>query len=130
EDWYHVTTSNIKSVGGKSIIDNHNGSLIKSLQAAYPEFHWEPSFNKFYKHINEKREFLNSISEKLGIEQQMDWHHIDSSKIKSAGGASLLSQFGGVVETLQAMYPEFHWNPVLHHCLPHNFWNNNQRKLF
>jgi hypothetical protein len=55
EDWYKVTTTMIFEEGGFFLRNYYQGSLIKALQAAYPEHEWK-SYNRFlFGHTSEQR---------------------------------------------------------------------------
>ena len=41
EDWYNVTINDINKLGGRRLIDHHNGSIRTMLKTVFPEFPWD-----------------------------------------------------------------------------------------
>lgn len=69
------------------------------------------------------RELWNSIGSRLGIKQQEDWYAIGSKQVQVMGGDSILNRHynDSVFYSLQCLYPEFDWNPLLSHHPPRNY---------
>jgi hypothetical protein len=42
EQWYEVSTSDIRTAGGMSLVAMHGESLIRLLREAYPDHEWLP----------------------------------------------------------------------------------------
>ena len=41
-DWYNVSATDIKQVGGESLLVKNNTSIVHLLENMYPQFQWEP----------------------------------------------------------------------------------------
>jgi hypothetical protein len=41
EDWYEVTTEDIRKNGGAAVLFYYNGSPSSALQSVYPEHFWD-----------------------------------------------------------------------------------------
>jgi hypothetical protein len=77
--------------------------IYTALQAIYPEHHWSPE--KFKRHpahywndLNNQRQYLDSIYDKLQLKSTADWLYVTSDQIIANHGAGLLTQYGGSLQ--------------------------------
>ena len=111
EDWYNVKYLDIEPAVSSLLHLHYDGSLVKALQALYPEKNWQVwKFlhvpHEFWNDIENQRIFLNWLSKELLIENLDDWYKVNPSKIIENGGTGLLKCYGdSFSKALQAIYP-------------------------
>jgi hypothetical protein len=78
-----------------------------------------------------QRKTLDYIAQLLGIQKYEDWFHVRASDVRRLNRAIMDPFQQSLHSTLQAYYPEFEWNPLLFHYVPHNLWllKENHRKM-
>eukprot|EP01027_Heterolobosea_sp_BB2_P018850 GEZU01026495.1.p1 GENE.GEZU01026495.1~~GEZU01026495.1.p1 ORF type:complete len:840 (+),score=185.05 GEZU01026495.1:594-3113(+) len=144
EDWYSVTGEEIKKNhrGGAYLLNNcYNGSLIRALQAIYPEHPWEASkFSSlprgFWRDIKNHRLVFDQAARELGIQQPEDWYSFNGEDLRNKNNAAyslMNSHYGSsLIRALQVIYPEHPWEPWRFARLPQGFWDDlcNQRQFF
>jgi hypothetical protein len=134
EDWYSLTVSDLSKLGAKDFLTNlHNGSLYECLRTVYYEFEWNPyefkshphSIQQYKPHSHWKskknqRKLLDRIAEQLGIRCQEDWYTITGKEVMELGASSIMSSYynNSLMTTLQAVYSEFEWNPLMFENAP------------
>ncbi len=87
EDWYRVKVSDVRRVGGGSLLACYGGSLLRVLQALYPHHHWHPWLFTavapgFWNSKTHQKEFLDWLSKELDIEQPSDWYQVKLEQVK------------------------------------------------
>ena len=117
EEWYSVKLIDIERRGGGWLLNHlYGGSLVKALSAIYPESKWHSwKFEKVPKGFWDKEgnvvNYLQQLSDNLGIVSLHDWNCISSQQIKNWKGDSILKKHGGGVMTLVSdyLYPSQNW---------------------
>jgi hypothetical protein len=65
EDWYKITSEDIITNGGKTLLINFNGSPSKVVQAVFPDYQWMPfrfgTVPKRYSSSMQELDFLNIL---------------------------------------------------------------------
>ena len=117
DDWYKVSTKEVRDRGGYRLMDLYSGSLMKALQLIYPQHKWDISkfskvSNGFWNNINNQRELFDSIGSELGIKKLDDWYSIKSDLIDDSPKLSSIithTYSSSLMKALQAIYPEHLW---------------------
>jgi hypothetical protein len=132
EDWFRVTNAQVEERGGNGVLHYYNYSLMKALQAAYPEFQWEPpSFPYYLEDPINRRAAMDNVASKLGIQSHEDWYHVTTKQLMKNQGSRVLQMYSFSLEKcLQSVYPEFEWSSFRFQQQPHYYWllKENQRK--
>lgn len=115
EDWYRVKSSEISKRGGESLLTRYGDSMIKLLQAVFPDHDWKiwkfDSVSKgFWKSDSNARDFLENFSKENDIQHLDDWHTVSWKNLQSQKGGRLLKSSGGLVSLLRKFYPEHSWD--------------------
>lgn len=138
EDWYRITGKEVKSTNGVAMLCQfYNGSLLEALECVYSEFEWTPmNFyhvpNNHWEEKKNQRQMLDWIGEQLNVQLQEDWYSFETEEVMSLGRGVGRYYSGSLFSTLQSVYEEFEWNPLLFdHNVPKNHWKDkrNQRNL-
>lgn len=138
-EWYSIDPvkllHNMKKRTGLSILlGYYSKSLIKTLEAVYPEFPWQ---SWLFKHIRLPKgfwsskenvtAFMNWVAKQAGVEEMEDWYKIPVAHLASLGGREidrrylaltlpctlgkpLLNKGGGMYELLSTAYPHYNWD--------------------
>lgn len=81
--------------------------------------------------LSNQKEFLRSISNKLGIKESVEWYKVSPSVVREHGGSQLLSKYNSFTELLQEHYPVPLATLFDHKSFPLGFWNNlHHRKAY
>lgn len=128
DDWYSVSVTDVKNVGGEKVLSQYNNSLFYAFQHEYPEFQWNLlQFQyvpyRFWKEKKNQRIALDSIAVQLNIEQQHDWYHVTVADVMEYGADSILSLYNNSLSAvLASIYPEFEWNAFQFAAHSQYFW--------
>ena len=126
DDWYHVTTSQFKKLGG-CVMLNKYPSFLTILQTFYPNHEWDVFKRKqtskyYWKNEENQKNFLDKL-----LTKQNENTQITSQLILQARGRRLF-HYNSSIDSLIAKYC-----PDKHHLInrPRNYWSNvqNQRKF-
>lgn len=115
--WYIVPYRVVVENGGLGLIANKYGaSLVKALRAVYPEHKWlEWKFlagvsKSFWEDRNNQIEYLEWLSQQLGVSSMDQWYQVSAEDIKSRAGAGLLKHHGHkVADLLLYAFPSHKW---------------------
>lgn len=131
-DWKRVRQADVVSLGGRSLLAKHGGSLYAALEAVYgdeisaaearacmPRGYWAVKANR--------RAFMDSLSEQLGIKGIEDWRTVTAEQVKQMGGSGVLQQYGSMAEALTDLYSDDSQSAALaalscRRVLPSSFW--------
>lgn len=110
EDWYKVTTDQIRQHYGAGLLSYYQNSPIKMLQHMYPNFHFLPwKFTQTAKHFwddpSNLKQYLDHIAASLGMGVE-DLKTVPTHVFK---GTSLLQKYT-LQQALTLAYPEKMWN--------------------
>jgi len=89
--------------------------------------------NGYWKDLDNKKEFVRELDEKLGFSKMEDWYQIkydDFLRYGRGGRGATTFTKGGMITLLEECYPDYNWLPWLFRKAPAGFWENmdNQRK--
>lgn len=126
EEWYNVTTEQVRKHGAMSILSNYyKNCLMSALRSIYPEYTWNPhlkvgsSPNYHWRSEKNQRIQMDEMAEQLGIETQHDWYKVTTRQLQRIRGRSIIQDYynGSLLNALKAIYPEFEWNKdQFHHA--------------
>ena len=107
KDWNSITTSQIKSNGGSSLLKKYSIYELKCM--ACPEgkliFNNPKQPPGYWKNKENVHKFLSQIKEKYNLNSPEDWNSITREHILSNGGSRLLSKYS-MFELKCMAYPE------------------------
>jgi hypothetical protein len=121
QDWYNVSFAEVVSnLGAHTLLRKvHRGSTYSLLKTVYPEFEWNPfqftiTPNNILVQPDRQKQQMDQIGHELGIEKQEDWYAVCVKDVKAHGGDTLITNYynGSLYSALQAIYPEYNWNPL------------------
>lgn len=142
EDWYSLKASDVVAHGGSGLLQNHGSSLIRALQAAFPEHEWEEwRFVQvpkgFWKDPKNITRFFKWIMTQLEFGDSMEaWYGITPEAIRELGVEKIIERdFGGSIHAaLRAGFPTHTWHAwrFANYETPIGFWKDvvNQRAFF
>lgn len=128
KDLYGLNTQLLSENGGNTVLQNHGGSLIRSIQYAFPEYTWHPWLfetcpRNFWTQMENKKMYLEWLGAKFGIDIQQQWYQVRAVDISRNGGYALLWQYNDSMKKLFSdVYPEFTWHSWLFSNAPDDFW--------
>ena len=95
EDWDSITTKQIQSTGGGSLLNKCSLYELKCM--GYPSGKLKFTPNRppgYWDDVNNIKLFLNTVKEKYNLQSPKDWNEITQLQIKSMkGGNTLLNQY-------------------------------------
>ena len=70
-------------MGGITLLQLHNDSLLQLLSSLYPDYEWLPwKFHKspknFWDDLRNIRKFMDFSGKELGIKEMNDWHNVSN----------------------------------------------------
>jgi hypothetical protein len=97
EDWFMITGAMVLKEGG-NFISKYNNSVIKTLQAIYPEHqhvwhNYKP--RGYWKDLHNQKKFLDSLMLKWNINKPEDWFNITTAMVLKEGGSFIRSYYDG-----------------------------------
>lgn len=138
EDWYHVTTTELKrQPGGRTLLNHYNGSLHTALQTIYPEYAWKAEKmvkrpHRYWHHKANQRSFLEEFAGKRCIEGKEGWYALSNKDVIEGGGRGILRHYGNSLSRmLRGVYEEEEWEERRFKTVPKNYWKReeNQRRF-
>jgi len=114
-DWYNITREDVIENEGEKLLQFHNYSLVNALISAYPEHHLLPwkfvNIKQSAKlwHTNYHVEFLNEISQQLGISQLEDWYRVSREDLIQCRAETFLKT-RDLIDILEEVYPTYQWD--------------------
>eukprot|EP01122_Echinamoeba_exundans_P014237 TRINITY_DN6400_c0_g1_i1.p1 TRINITY_DN6400_c0_g1~~TRINITY_DN6400_c0_g1_i1.p1 ORF type:complete len:587 (+),score=60.56 TRINITY_DN6400_c0_g1_i1:68-1762(+) len=115
--WYDISARQISSAGGSRLITLHGGSPVQLLRTVYPEHHWKAWRFKqvpsgFWDKIDDTslRQYLDEISQELGLLDLNAWYRVSWAQLQQAGAAHVFLRLGGVRAALKRAYPNEVWD--------------------
>ena len=118
EQWYDFNiTAEIHKNGGRSLLKEYN-NFFDLLQTLRPKTNW--NFGKFKKsarglwHNKERQvEYLNWLSDTLGLVGYQDWYDVTSADFEANYGVSLLGLYSASVsECVMTILDEHPWEKI------------------
>ena len=94
EDWNSITTSQIQSMGGRTLLSKYSMYKLKCMACPEGEliFKNPPQPPGYWENKENIQKFLSEIQEKYNLNTIEDWNSITYNHIKSNGGSALLSK--------------------------------------
>lgn len=81
--------------------------------------------------IENQREFLNDAFKRMRKEKMEDWYDVSKIDLVKLGGGGILQKYGGSpLRLITTVFSEHEWNIFRFRKLPHNFWNQTNKKKF
>jgi hypothetical protein len=133
DDWYKITSKQVKKTKAAFIVKYYNGSLIEALKKIYPEHNWDPlQFAKLPQsywddELNQKKA-LDRIGEELGVQKMEDWYNISSTQVRQKKASFIKKHHNGLMEALKKHYPDYNWDPLQFLTAPKGFWQKESTK--
>ena len=94
-DWNSITISQIKSNGGRSLLNKYSLYDLKCLGCPEGKLIFDPSYksNKFWEDKKNILNFLKELKYKLNLKTPTDWNLLTTKQIQSNGGRGLLNKY-------------------------------------
>jgi hypothetical protein len=109
EDWYELTATPVKKLGGSNWLQMYDNSLIKALKDVYPQIQ-ESNFHRkhpgYWKTADNNHKFVKQLEAKLSIlyfnvkgltnidiKRMEDWYSINTQTVKENGGSTWLDRY-------------------------------------
>jgi len=97
-NWYKVTSLNIRQNGGSNLLAKFGNSPSKLLSSVYPKHKWNLSRFEtvpmgFWNKKSNQKEFMDCLGKQLGFVELEDWYQITQKVLCENGGAGLLAKY-------------------------------------
>eukprot|EP01114_Cavostelium_apophysatum_P022095 TRINITY_DN7884_c0_g1_i1.p1 TRINITY_DN7884_c0_g1~~TRINITY_DN7884_c0_g1_i1.p1 ORF type:complete len:873 (-),score=176.06 TRINITY_DN7884_c0_g1_i1:3235-5853(-) len=144
---YQANISDVFTHGGGPLLAHYNSSLIRALQALFPECKPSDNFENFlelqsyvkrksksfWDDLTTQRKYFEWLGHRLGVKKNEDWYSLPSlrAKILANGGRTLLTMYGdSPARALAAAFPDFDWLRWMFEPMDTDFFHElkNQRK--
>lgn len=120
ESWYNVSLNSIRKKEPRlfrSIRASYNGSLVKALLSACPEYTWhvwkfkEPAPKGFWSDLANHKLYFDWLGELIGVKTLEDWYTVRGSDILATGQARLFENYysNSLFKALSTLYPQHNW---------------------
>ena len=127
-----------KSVEEASFLERYYGdSLLKALQAVYPEHKWmiwrfKVVSPNFWENLENQRDFFDWMALKCGFKTMDDWYNVTIEEVNEHGGSRLLNHYfhGSTFKAVQAIYPKHNWMPWKFKTSQAHIWSKTNSKVF
>jgi len=133
EDWYRVSTQDIKSNRGNSFLKEYPTlfALVSDLVPANFDFlpwKFKQVPKNFWKKMENRRSYLKWLGQELGFEKPEDWYLITRKAIVSNYGNGLFTKVydSSPYKMVNDIFPEFHLKPWLFGKTNSEFWNETE----
>ena len=95
EDWNSITTTHIKSNGGRSILKKYSLYELKCMACPEGISIFKPLKQppRYWENKENIRKFLSGLSKKYNLASLDDWNSITQKIIQSNGGSTLLNKY-------------------------------------
>ena len=107
KDWNSITTNQIRTLGGHTILQNYSIYELKCL--GFPEgkelYDLPPKPIGYWDNMENVLHFCNELKEKLNLKTLKDWNSITQKEIRSQGGRTLLQKYS-IFEIKCFAFPE------------------------
>lgn len=137
DGWYQVRTSEIKKLGGASLLQKKfNGSLIKALTSVFPSHAWlEWKFRstpmKWWKDIKNQRKYMQWLGETVvKVKSMEDWYRLRKAHLVENDGARLIGGYykNSCFLLLRSCFPNHEWLEWKLHRCPKGFWTDSKNR--
>ena len=120
-DWVPLTMDVVIEHEGYDIAKEYP-TLSVALRKLYPEFQWTklPQIRQMphefwmnhWKNIDNQREFLNQLQNKLNIQTPKEWSYVSESQLKDHGGYGILFFHASLNRALKELFPDKNWSSL------------------
>lgn len=140
EDWYKIRTKDLRTFpGGARLLHYYSGSLIKALQANFPNYNWKPWFfanvpQRHWKNVANIKQYFHWLEAEFDINEPDDWYKVKLMSVYEKGGERVLSSFrhakygDSLIHALKVVYPERNWQFWKFSPIPAQFWDDKQNQ--
>jgi hypothetical protein len=134
QDWYKVHPTDIYNTGGKTLLQRYDNSVYQMLSAIYPEYelhqwNFESEIQRgCWDDIKCQRMFVDWLSKKLNIENEMQWYDVKGEDVLRLGGEPILRRYESISKCLPILYPEKSWQVWLENKVPNGFWEERKNR--
>jgi len=130
EDLYRVNHAILSQNRGYGILRSYQGSVIRALTSAFPEYPWivwkfHKTPHKFWLHLDNQRKFLDWFASSKNFTSLDDFYGVTTQDIIHSGGRGLLNQHrNSLSQCLQAVYPHHLWKAWKFPKCPTHYWKD------
>jgi hypothetical protein len=113
--WYGVDQKALTKMGLAGLLrEKYYTSHYAMLKKVYPEYNWLPwKFKALpkitYRDPNVVKQALEYIEQKCNVTKPEHWYRVSQSQLIDFGVSALISQNGGLYETLKSFRGDFPW---------------------
>ena len=81
----------IITIGGSGLLAQYKNSLLKTLEAVYPEQSWHPWLfpqvpDGYWNNIENQKKFFDQLAAKWNIQKADDWNKVTLAMVTKEGG--------------------------------------------
>lgn len=135
EDWYRITTDELKrSRGGGLLAHYWNSSIVFGVQDTFREYDWKEWLFKscprtFWNNRRNHRRYMKWLGEQLGIRRPSDWYKVSNRDFtRHKGGAFLLHYNSTISAAVMANIPHHDWKEWLFRKIPKGLWHSRHNR--
>eukprot|EP01126_Amoeba_proteus_P012251 TRINITY_DN15033_c0_g2_i8.p1 TRINITY_DN15033_c0_g2~~TRINITY_DN15033_c0_g2_i8.p1 ORF type:complete len:291 (-),score=39.79 TRINITY_DN15033_c0_g2_i8:3857-4672(-) len=117
EQWFKISTSQIRMAGGGSLLAKYKYSRRAMLQSLLPHSNWviwkfcHLPVN-FWASKDNQVEFLTWFATEFDIRSPVDWYRVTNTDIIRNHGGGLLKQHGQLCSALNSLFSDqYNWEP-------------------
>jgi hypothetical protein len=135
DDWYNISTEEIKQKGGRGLLARYKGSIIYALSNLLPEYKfsiWKFKYKpkKLWSNLENRRNYIKWLANELGFNCFEDWYKFTQSDFANNHGNGILDLFkGSHINAILENFPEYDWKRWLFDCVPKDYWKNHENRL-
>lgn len=127
-DWYGLTTSQLKSNFGSTLLTHYRGQIKTAIICSFPEFHFEMAkFDRlpsiFFTDESYLKRYVEDIGRHLNIKNIQDWYYVKHSDLSRLDSKNVISSNGGLPDLIRRLYPDANLLPWgFQHIHYQGFW--------
>ena len=80
--------------------------------------------NGYWKSIENQRQFMDSLYQKLQLKSRFDWKNVENRTIIKNGGTSIICSYHSFLSIFQTIYPEHDWSFLTEKRKYRKFWSS------
>lgn len=132
--WYHLTSDEIKKLGGGHLQNTYGGSVTHLLQTVYPEHPWQTwKFDivprGFWKSRDNQKAFIADYEKEHGITDLGQWYSFSSELTKKTRLASMLNVLKmDLPRFIMGIHSDHAWEPWRFTRLPGSWWESREHR--
>eukprot|EP01118_Nematostelium_gracile_P005548 TRINITY_DN1762_c0_g1_i1.p1 TRINITY_DN1762_c0_g1~~TRINITY_DN1762_c0_g1_i1.p1 ORF type:complete len:516 (-),score=96.38 TRINITY_DN1762_c0_g1_i1:23-1516(-) len=115
EDWYQVSSIQIRKKGGGALLQRYQSSPAKMLTSLFPSHKWDlqrftRKLTGTWDDLREQKQFLVHFAKKSKLTKMEDWYCVKKEQIIEKGGGELLKKYhGSVAQLVTSVLTEHQW---------------------